>query len=255
MDHSIKINGHWTEIKEVYKKVNGHWTRLQYYDFNDNVYLFSPTSSGIDVFAIQGNNSYSGEVFYLSAKLNGTTVVPTWSITSGNQYATIDQTGTVTIISGASNSTITVTATYNNLTDSKQITVTYRSIMFIQGPDTITGTSGNVVALYNNVPVEALWSITSGNQYATISTTGEITIIGSGQITVQASYTGYTATKNITLVYQEGQSSHTEVDSETGAITETETTTETDPETGAVTTQETSTTTNYDGGSHILRSN
>jgi hypothetical protein len=249
LDHSIKINGHWTEIKEVYKKVNGHWTRLQYYDFNDNVYLFSPTSSGIDVFAIQGNNSYSGEAFYLSAKLNGTTVVPTWSITSGNQYATIDQTGTVTILSGANNSTITVTATYNNLTDSKQITVTYRSIMFIQGPDTITGTSGNVVALYNNVPVEATWSITSGNQYATISAAGEITIIGSGQITVQVSYTGHTATKNITLVYQEGQSSHTEVDPETGAITETETITETDPETGAITTQETSTTTNQDGTS------
>jgi hypothetical protein len=142
-----------------------------------------------------------------------------------------------------------VTATYNDLTDSKQITVTYRSIMFIQGPDTITGTSGNVVALYNNVPVEATWSITSGNQYATISATGEITIIGSGQITVQVSYTGHTATKNITLVYQEGRSSHTEVDPETGAITETETITETDPETGAITTQETSTTTNQDGTS------
>ena len=254
MDHSIKINGHWTEIKEVYKKVNGHWTRLQYYDFDDNVYLFSPTSSGVDVFAIQGNSSYSGEVFYLSAKLNGTTVVPTWSITSGNQYATIDQTGTVTILSGASNSTITVTATYNNLTDSKQITVTYRSIMFIQGPDTITGTSGNVVALYNNVPVEAIWSITSGNQYATISAAGVITIISSGQITVQVSYTGHTATKNITLVYHEGQSSHTEVDPETGSVTTTETTSTTDPQTGITTETSTSTITNPDGSSSEIES-
>ena len=51
---------------------------------------------------------------------------------------------------------------------------------------TVNGVLQNVIALYNNSVVNPTWSITSGNQYATINQSGEITIIDSGEITVSA---------------------------------------------------------------------
>ena len=94
-----------------------------------------------------------------------------------------------------------------------------------------------------------MWSITSGNQYATISQFGEITIISDGTITVQAEYQNCVTTKTINVVYETDQESQTTVDPETGAITNTETSTSTDPETGATIETTTTTTTNTDGTS------
>lgn len=247
MLQKIKIDGEWKNIIGVYKKVNGHWTRQDYYDFDNNAYFFSSDSVSTDTFLIVANDAYLGQQFYVVATLNNVQVSPTWSITSGNQYATIDQSGQVTILTGAQNSLITVEADYNTFTDSKQISITFENILKIEGLATMTGTSGNVVALYQSQVVNPVWSITVGNQYATINQSGEITILASGQITVQASYNNAVETKVITLVYEPGSSSQTEIDPDTGAITNTETTTTTDPETGVVTETTTSTVTNPDG--------
>ena len=249
MLQKIKIDGEWKNIINVYKKVNGHWTRQDYYDFDNNAYFFSSDSVSTDTFMIVANDSYLGQQFYVVATLNNVQVSPTWSITSGNQYATINQSGLITILTGAENSLITVEADYSTFTDSKQISITFENILKIEGLATMTGTSGNVIALYQSQVVNPTWSIASGNQYATISQSGEITILASGQITVQASYNNAVETKTITLVYEPGSSSQTEIDPDTGAITNTETTTTTDPETGVVTETTTSITTNEDGSS------
>ena len=247
MLQKIKIDGEWKNIINVYKKVNGHWTRQDYYDFDNNAYFFSSDSVSTDTFLIVAEDSYLGQQFYVVATLNNVQVSPTWSITSGNQYATINQSGLITILTGAQNSLITVEADYSTFTDSKQISITFENLLNIEGLATMTGTSGNVVALYQSQVVNPVWSITVGNQYATINQSGEITILASGQITVQASYNNAVETKVITLVYEPGSSSQTEIDPDTGAITNTETTTTTDPETGVVTETSTSTVTNPDG--------
>ena len=247
MAQYIKIDGTWKEIVSVYKKVNGHWVPQTEYNFDDKVHFFNAAEVDVDIFNILSENSYTGKQFFLIAKLNNTRVYPTWSITSGNQYATINSNGKVTITSGANNNTITVHASYRGMGKSKTITVSYNNQLTIEGADTMSGTSGNVIALYNNAIVTPTWSITSGNSYATIDSTGEITILDSGEITVEASYNNFTATRMVTLVYDANSSSQTEVDPETGAVTTTETTTTTDPETGATTETTTSTTTNEDG--------
>ena len=254
MKQKIKIDGSWKHIVAVYKKVNGHWVAQENYDFDNHAYFYDSGSVDVDVLLIVANDSYTGQQFYVIAKLNNTQVNPTWSITSGNQYATINQSGQITILTGAENSLITVQADYDNMTDSKQISVTYIKYLRIEGMSTLTGESGNVVSLYQSQVVNPTWSITSGNQYATINQSGEITIISSGQITVQATYNNEVETKVITLVYDAGSSSQTEVNPDTGAITNTETSTSTDPETGAVTETSTTTITNPDGSSSETQS-
>lgn len=247
MGQYIKIDDSWKHIKAVYKKVNGHWVKQEQYDFDDTVYMYSGDPISFDVFLIVAEDSYVGRQFFVIATLNSTRVTPTWSITSGNQYATINNNGKVVILQGAENSLITISAAYQGNTDTKSVSVTFTNQMTIEGADTMSGVSGNVIALYNGSIVNPTWAITSGSQYATITQSGEITIINSGEITISATYSGMTVTKVITLVYDANTSSQTEVDPDTGAITTTETTTITDPETGATTESSTSVTTNEDG--------
>lgn len=254
MVQKIKIDGSWKHIVAVYKKVNGHWVTQENYSFDNQAYFYDSGTVDADVFLIVANDAYTGNQFYVIAKLNNTQVNPTWSITSGNQYATINQSGQISILTGAENSLITVKADFDSFSDSKQITVTYDNFMSIEGLSSMTGTSGNVIALYHSQVVNPVWSITSGNQYATIDQSGEITILASGQITVQATYANTVETKNITLTYDEGSSSHIDINPDTGAITNTETTTTTDLETGAVTETSTTTITNPDGSSSETQS-
>ena len=249
MIQKIKIGDEWKSIVAVYKKVNNQWSQLDNYAFDNTAYFYDSQSIDTDVLYIIAEDSYTGNRFTVTAKMNNVPVTPTWTITSGNQYATINASGQVDILSGANNSAITIHAEYNDLSDSKTITVTYLNPLRIEGLSAMTGESGNVVALYNNLVVSPLWEITSGNQYAQITQDGEITILGSGTITVQATYNSCVTTKTIVLTYSQNQASQTEVDPETGAVTTTETSTTTDPETGAVTETMTSTTTNVDGTS------
>ena len=249
MIQKIKIDGEWRNIVAVYKKINGQWQLQNQYDFDNIAYFYNNATVDVDTLLIIAEGSYTGMQFYVIAKFNNTTVTPTWSITSGNQYATIDNNGKVTILQGADNSLITVNASYNELSDSKSISVTFQNPLRIIGQSTLTGELGNVVALYNNRVVNPVWSITSGNAYATISQFGEISIISDGTITVQAEYQNCVVTKTINVIYETDQESQTTVDPETGAITNTETSTSTDPETGATIETTTTTTTNTDGSS------
>ena len=120
--------------------------------------------------------------------------------------ATINENGKVTINSGTVNRTITISSTYvyNNqtYTNSTNTIISYDNQLVIEAADTITGISGNVIARYNGDIITPTWAITAGNQYATIDASGAITIISSGSITISATYSGYTTTKNIVLVYE-----------------------------------------------------
>ena len=50
-----------------------------------------------------------------------------WSITQGSQYATIDNLGEITISQYASSSSVTVSCSYNGLTATKELLLTYKS--------------------------------------------------------------------------------------------------------------------------------
>lgn len=199
-------------------------------------------------YQIVGPSMYTGKNFNLQSKYDGQIVPSQWTIVSGSQYAIINQNGRIDIVPNTVSQDIVVQATYGEITDQKTIQISYDNQLVIQGPDTITGESGSFVAMYNNNQCTSTWSITSGNENATINAQGEITILQSGDITVQAVYDGYTTTKNITLVYQSGTTQETTVNPD-GSVTETTTTETTDPQTGTTTTETTTTTTNEDGSS------
>ena len=201
------------------------------------------------VLAVNSSNSYTGRYFFLTATYDGVVVNPEWYITSGGTYATINQNGRVDIVENTINQSISVLASYRNEVATVNINVTYDNQLAIECPTEITGTSGNAFARFNSTIVQPTWSITSGGSYASIANDGTITLTATGTITLSATYNGYTATKNVDVVYSQNTETQTEVDPETGAITTTTTTTETDPSTGETTTTEVISTTNTDGSS------
>lgn len=213
-------------------------------------------------FNIITEDEYVGKYFYCVGKYDGNAVFGTWSIISGSQYASINENGKVTINQGVISQTIVIQCVYNGNIATRTITVSYDNQFTIECANEISGTTGNAVARYNSEIVTPSWSITSGNQYATISNDGEITIISTGSITITATYSGYQATKSVDVIYVSGQSSSTEV-SDDGSVTTTTTTTvenqdgsttetttsSTTHDDGSVTTTESETTTNQDGSS------
>ena len=197
---------------------------------------------------IVGNNSYTGREFLLTCLYNGYTITPTWSIDSGNQYASINSNGKVTIDETANNNAITVKAVYLGNTITKQIYVTYGSQLNIEISNVMTGTSDNAVARFNGEVVTPTWSIIEGSSHATIASDGTITIISDGSVTISATYNGYTTTKTVTADYQADATSSTTVN-EDGSVTTETTTTTTDTETGATITTTSSNTIYEDGSS------
>ena len=264
MSTYIKIQDTWTPIKRIFKKINGEW--VQQNDIisalGDMIYIYGGHTISI-LLSILGEEEYLGQSFILSSTYDNSIVYPEWSIVAGNAYATINSNGKVTILSGANENTITVQASYDGYTETKDIVVTYDGHQLsIESASTITGTSGNVIARYDGTIVTPTWSIISGGTNATIDSSGNITIISSGDITVQASYNDYTTTKNITLVYDAGTTTETEVnddgsttttvtivtENQDGSTTETSVVTIVD-ENGNTSNTESETITNQDGSS------
>lgn len=257
MSEYIKLNNHWKEVLSVYKKISGVW--VEQTDINscmsqDSIYFYNPEQIDIEItFEISAPNTYQGKSFLVSALYNNHVVNSTWSIISGNEYASINSNGKVTIEEGADNNSITIQATYNNIDATKIISVSYDNQLTIECSDTITGTSGNAIARYNSTIVTPTWTITSGNEYATIDSNGSLTITDSGNVTIEAVYNNYTTTKQISVVYDAGTVSETIVD-ESGNVTTETTTTSVDPETGNTTITSTAVTINEDGSSSTIAS-
>lgn len=158
------------------------------------------------------NNSFTGRTLYCKAMKNGQITTGTWSITSGSQYATINENGRVDINSGVQSQSITISCTADGQTKTKTITVSYDNQLTIEGSSSMSGTSGTVVARYNGAVVTPTWNLTDGQANATIGNDGTITIVQSGNITVSATYNGYTTAKDIELTYVANTTSQTIVD-------------------------------------------
>lgn len=125
----------------------------------------------------------------------------TWEIASGSQYATIDQTGTLTVLPGADGAEVTVRATsiyHENISATLTTVVTYvgelESISIV-GPASAAGVSVDLSVEYNpsdTTQTGVEWEITSGSAYAEIDQTGRLTILqgaSSATVTVRATST------------------------------------------------------------------
>jgi hypothetical protein len=164
------------------------------------------------------NDEFTGRTTYCRCLKSRQYLVGTWELTSGLAYATINSYGRLDIAEGANNQEITISF-WNGGSKSitKTITVSYGSQLDIECSDTISGTSGNVIARYNHKVVAPTWSIVSGNA-ATISNDGTITILGNGNVTIQATYNGYAKTKVVSVQYVANSYSQTIVDN-SGTVT------------------------------------
>ena len=254
MAEYIKLNNEWVEILDVYRKDDNNWvlkTDIQSSFIASNIYFYSEVKIDDEVICvISGVSEYTGKSFNLTYIYNNRIVAPEWTIISGGQYATINEHGKVDIDVGVINEDIIVQAEFRGRTITKTITISYDNQLTIEGADTITGTSGNVIGRFNSTIVNPEWTIVNGNNFATIDNRGNITIISSGTIEVEAEYVRnnntYTATKQIELIYDAETTTETTVD-ENGTVTTETTTTTTDQETGATTTTTTTTTTDESG--------
>lgn len=128
-----KVKNEWKEISSYYQKNNGSWeliTEATFENFvNNNVVIFGGYIEGGNSLYIGGAETVSGDSCPYVAILDNSTNVTsaaTWSIISGSTYATISaNTGELTVLSTANNSSVTIQAVYNDLTATKDILVTY----------------------------------------------------------------------------------------------------------------------------------
>lgn len=184
------------------------------------------TSEPLVSIDINSQASYIGETVQLSVSYTPSSTNQkgiTWSVTSGQQYASIDaSTGLMTILPGASSNQVTIKATSTanaSITSSKSITVTHNVVntdlqsLTINGLSSVTGLTSTYSVSYtpSNTPQTGVaWSIMTGSQYATIdSSTGVLTInsiASSSLVTIKATSSvnaSISATKDVTVTYQQ----------------------------------------------------
>ena len=188
-----------------------------------------------------------------------------WAIISGLQYATINENGKVDVASGTSDKNIIVQCRCNGMTVQKTINISYDNDFTIQCAPTIVGTSGNVIFIFNGEfvpPPQVTFSITSGGNYATIDENAVLHITGTGDVVIQASYNGETATRTVRVEYVADTASQTSIGEDGTIYTDTQTVVENQDGTTTTTTSsveyspdgsfvqtETTTTDNQDGSS------
>ena len=219
----IKEENHWKKVVSYYIKQNGTWVmqEMEYLSgiLTTNICNYGGESEiGPYTLSIMGPSIMRGETCSYFLAKNGITIPQSnvsWSIVSGETYATINGNGELTILSGADNSNIILRAEYREDVKDKPVKVTYMS--------NVSATTTVETETYESSAgtVEVTTTITeivdeSGNT-TTASTTVEI-------ITNESGETTYTETNEV--VNDDGSStsntSTTNYD-ENGNVTETQT--------------------------------
>jgi hypothetical protein len=176
-----KVSGSWVkgEIVSIYQKQSGVWTTNVSLGGFSTPYAFGgyiPTMPDeIVSLSIEGAskvNSTSAEYVLLA---NGVeTTGGTWSIISGGTYASVSTGGTLTVNSSATGNSITIQATLDDLTATKEVYVTYNSVT---SSETTTNTtvdeSGNTTTTVTTVTDNGDGTTTSESTTITYSIEGE----------------------------------------------------------------------------------
>ena len=142
--------------------------------------------------SIQQSGSYSGQAIQLSVAYqpsNTTQTGITWSITSGSEYATISNSGLLTIKTNANNSAVTVKATStanSSVFASANLTITYEAAQTYQ----VTQSLNNVTSS------NSANTVLSGAAFSTTLTPDSNYEIGDVRVTMA----GVNITQNCTIV-------------------------------------------------------
>ena len=172
-----------------------------------SVILSSISISGSSSVNVGGTATYTCIATYNNGATK--TVTPIWSISSGDSYASITSDG---VLTGRASGGATVKASYSDdgvtktatqavsITTSKtlvNLSISGSSSVNVGGTATYTCT-----ATYSNGTSKTVtpnWSISSGDSYASITGAGVLTGKAAGTVTVKASFSGKTATQNVTI--------------------------------------------------------
>ena len=129
----LKVSDGWIPTAVIMVKSNGVWTKYTEAQLLTHLSGQTPSFAGyIDgrhVLTVVGNASITGETYSLTALYDNRTVVTsacTWSVVGGGGFATISNDGTLTILSVANHSNVTVKAVYEEVSDEATVNVTYR---------------------------------------------------------------------------------------------------------------------------------
>jgi len=157
-----------------------------------------------------GTSGIQGSTISLSATSSSTGAL-SYSVTNGTGSASVSGTTLNLTSAGTVTLTVNVAASTNYFAGSTQVTITINPPA-TQNPTitftNITKTYGDgsfAVAATSNSPGAFTYTITSGSQYASITSGGQVTILAAGTVTIQANQaaaTGYNsgiATATLTI--------------------------------------------------------
>ena len=150
----IKVNGEWREINARYKKENGSWVLLPESGFPEiEPYVFGyDISFTLSIVGAEVVSGTSSNYCVLRDGIEDVTTAVTWAIVSGSEYATIDQSGKVTIIPGTSDAPVTISATYMGAPATKNLTLTYSTGTTARTEtDIVVDESGNTITTITTV--------------------------------------------------------------------------------------------------------
>ena len=192
----LSVNAVWGTTDPALTDQNGTW------QVGARIYAFIPVT-GITVTGAGGSSNINADngTLQLSAEVlpvNAIDKTVTWSLVNGTGQATINATGFVTAVD---NGTVTAIATANDgsgiygtlvITNSNQIVpVTGITVTGAGGATAITTDNGTLQLSIAALPANATdksvtWSLVNGTGQATISSTGLVTAVDNGTVTVRA---------------------------------------------------------------------
>lgn len=146
------------------------------------------------------------------APANATNTNVTWAVTSGSEYASVDENGLVTALANGT-VIVTVTTVDGSFTDTVEIEITGQAIA-VTGvtvsvsddlPATITSNEGTLQLIAGVLPTDATntevtWAITTGGEFATIDENGLVTAVANGTVTVTVTSADGSFTDTIEIV-------------------------------------------------------
>lgn len=121
----------FVESTNYFKKINNVWQAMSESDLLSQLNQILSIFGGVRVARLQitAPSDLVAQSCQCHAASNGN-IIPsgvTWSILSGNEYATIDSTGLVTVLPVASSAAIVISAEYNGSLATHTMNVTYRA--------------------------------------------------------------------------------------------------------------------------------
>lgn len=162
------------------------------------IQVVTPPSHSLDV---GGATAIEAETFNMVAIYDDdidVTSSASWSIISGNQYATIAVDGTVTIDSSADENSVVIQATYNGLSATQTVVVTYKSgssshtdIEVVVDPET-----GNTTTTTTTTTENEDGSSSSSSQSTTYDENGNTVGSQTNETTTNADGSGTSTTTN-----------------------------------------------------------